>query len=241
MSKYINISFLIALVFLSTFKNVFSQQKIVLSTVAEATDWHVGAAVLAEAYNRIGYEIELIHYEGTEALIASNSGIVDGELQRIDGISRTFPNLLQVQIPINYIQGYAFTKNLQFEIDGWFSLKPYKIGIVKGIIFAELGTQGMNVVKADNYNDLINLLLNDEIDLAVMPLINGKVLLKKMSVENIKPLPGVLETMFLYHYLHLKNEHIVKALEKELKSMLLDGTTRIIKTENNKNIIKDIK
>ena len=62
-----------------------------------------------------------------------------------------------------------------------------------------------------------------------------------MSVENIKPLPGVLETMFLYHYLHLKNEHIVKALEKELKSMLLDGTTRIIKSENNKNIIKDIK
>lgn len=221
-------------------EKLFSQEKIVIAAVGGSLDKHVGIAVLTEAYKRIGYEIETVDYDGKEALKASNSGKVDGELQRIDGIDRLFTNLIQIQIPINYIQVYAFSKNISFVTDGWFSLRTYKIGIVRGILFAEIGTRGMDVVKTNSYEDLINLLLNDDIDLAIMPLIIGRVLLKKMNVEIIKPLPGVLETMFLYHYLHIKNKHLVKVLEGVLQKMLLNGTTRRLKDTTNERLIKDV-
>ena len=120
--------------------------------------------------------------------------------------------------------GTAFSKNHNFAIDGWISLETYSLGIVEGIIFAEQGAQGMDVTLADDYESLFNLLEQDQIDVAVAPSINGQVLLQQREATAIKEMEGILEILFLYHYVHRANEHLVPRLEGELKAMLLDGT-----------------
>jgi ABC-type amino acid transport substrate-binding protein len=204
----------------------YAQKTILINGVQGSDDSYAVLGILKEAYKRIGYDIEVTWVNGAEALENSNSGNVDAELQRIDGISRKFSNLVQVRIPINYLQGAVFVKDASFPVSGWYSLKPYRIGIVKGIIFAKLGTDGMDVKEAGSYDGLLTMLDNGEIDVAVMPRINGLVAMQKEGFEDIKELEGILETLFLYHYVHKKNSALVPGLEKELKQMLLDGTTR---------------
>ena len=206
-------------------------EKLILTSVAGSVDAKVGEAVVKEAYKRLGIDIEIEWLGGKTALEYSNSGKVDGELQRIDGINQRFKNLVQVPIPINYLQGVAFSKRHNTSIKGWFSLKPHRVGIVRGIIFAEQGAQGMDVKIAVTYEELIVMLDREMIDVAIMPRINGLVAIKKQKSKGIKELEGVLETLLLYHYVHKKNAHLVPKLERELKRMLLDGTTQRIRSE----------
>ena len=118
---------------------VLALETIIANGVEGSADAKAGFAVVREAYKQIGYEIDMKWLPGATALERSNSGEVDAELQRIDGISRKFPNLIQVPIPINFLQGSVFATNVSFPVTGWYSLKPYRIGIVKGIIFAKQG------------------------------------------------------------------------------------------------------
>lgn len=39
----------------------------------------------------------------------------------------------------------------RFEVAGWESLKPYTIGIIRGIKFAERRTEGMNAIAIKDY------------------------------------------------------------------------------------------
>ena len=209
----------------------FAQERLIISGVSQSPDAEVGIAILEEAYRRIGMEMEVRYYGGGAALEASNSGQTDGELQRIDGIGRNWPNLVQVEIPINYLEGAAFSKKYDFPVQGWFSLSPYTVGIVSGVLFAEQGTQGMDVRATDDYESLMAMLEAEEIDVAVLPRINGQVALKSSDSRDMKEMEGILEILFLYHYLHRRNAHLVPRLEEELKSMLLDGTTRRIREQ----------
>jgi polar amino acid transport system substrate-binding protein len=222
---------ILLILFLLYAGSAYAQKTIIISGVQGSDDSYAVIGILSEAYKRIGYDIEIKWVPGPEALESSNSGQVDAELQRIDGIAKKFTNLVQVRIPINFLQGAVFVKDVSFPVNGWFSLKPYRIGIVKGIIFAKLGTDGMDVKVADSYEGLMSMLENEEVDVAVMPRINGQVAMQKKGFENIRELEGVLETLFLYHYVHKKNSSLVPGLEKELKKMLLDGTIRQMRND----------
>ncbi len=192
---------------------------------------NAGVAVVKEAYRRLGIPVEVKWLQGKTALELSSSGRLDGEVQRIDGVDRHYEDLVQIHVPVNYLEGVAFSKRQDFPVQGWFSLRPYRIGIVRGILFAEQGTRGMRVTAAGSYKELIELLHHSDIDVAVMPRINGLFEIKQVNLKTIRELPGVLETLFLYHYLHRKNVHLVPKVEQELKSMLLDGATQKIRDE----------
>ena len=125
-----------------------AESRLVFTTVEGSPDTLTAEAVLKEAYKRMGVEINVLRLSAKEALRRSNAGEADGEVARIDGASKQYANLVQIPIPISYIQGAVFSKNPDLDLVGWHSLRPYRIGLVKGILFAERGTRGMktNVV-----------------------------------------------------------------------------------------------
>jgi len=207
------------------------EHRIVLAAVEGSQDVNAGVAVVREAYRRLSIPLEIKWLQGKTALELSSSGQLDGEVQRIDGLDRRFEDLVQIPVPVNYLEGVAFAKKQAFPIKGWFSLRQYRIGIVQGILFAEQGTRGMRVTASKNYQDLVNLLQLSDIDVAVMPRINGLFAIQKANLKTVKEMPGVLETLFLYHYLHRKNAHLNAKVGQELKRMLLDGTTQRIRNE----------
>lgn len=208
-----------------------AEVRLVFSTIEESPDTVASSVVLKEAYRRLGIEVSVRHFAGAEALQQSNSGQVDGEVSRIDGASRQYTNLVQVPVPINYIQGAVFSKDPDLNLVGWHSLRPYRVGRVKGILFSERGTRGMETVVAEDYEQLIDLLDENEVDVVVAPYLNGRVaILEHPDGKDLK-LNGVLESYLLYHYLHQKHRDLVPALERVLKGMLKDGTVTDMRHE----------
>jgi hypothetical protein len=182
--------------------------------------------VVREAYARLGIEVRLEGFLAAEALAAANAGQVDAELQRIGGAQRRFPNLIQVPIPVNELQATVLSGSYDFPVRGWHSLRPYRVGIVKGILFSERGTAGMDVRVAPDYPQLLGWLADKTVDVAVVPRLDALEALRVSRLAGIQELDGVLETMFLYHYVHERHGDLVPRLQAVLKQMLLDGTTR---------------
>lgn len=206
--------------------NSAQEKPVVVAVVAGSADVAAGRAVIEEAYRRIGVPVEFRSYPASEALAMSNGGEVDAELQRIDGTSNSYPNLVKIPIPINIIQGAVFSRDLRFPIMGWHSLRPYRIGIVRGILFAEQQTIGMERTFMDSYPALIDAINNGEVDVGVMLRIGGLSAIRELKSDGIVELDGVLETLFLYHYVHRSRADLVEKLQPVLKDMLLSGEIR---------------
>ena len=203
-----------------------SADRFTVSVIERMPDLEAARFVLSEAYRRIGIDATFRHYEAGAALEASRSGETDAELCRIGGIDRDFPELVQVPIPVNLIHGVAFARGLRFPIRNWNSLVPYRVGIVRGILFATEGTRGMDVQMADDHHELTRWLAEGKVEVGVMSRSSGEAAIRAGNHSDVHELEGQLETVLLYHYVNAEHAEIATRLEPVLKEMLLDGTTR---------------
>jgi polar amino acid transport system substrate-binding protein len=206
-------------------RSATGQTSLQLARLANVPDQYVGGEILRFVYARLGIAIELVDLPAGRALTLSNSGILDGEIQRVAGITRNFPALIQVMTPINYIEPAAFSKRLNFTPQGWASLKDYDIGIVRGVGSSEAGTKDMARVQASNGLDtLIAMLDADRVDLIVTDLLSGRVQLRRMKLtERIHPLLPPLERIPVYHYLHQRHEALVERVDTVIRCLDSSG------------------
>ncbi len=65
---------------------------------------------LAEALETIGYELKVEQHQSARCFELSNSGQVDGEIWRIEGIDTEFENLIRVPVAIWSHPELAFVK-----------------------------------------------------------------------------------------------------------------------------------
>jgi len=200
-----------------------TETKLVFSTIENSINAEVSSIVMAEAYKRIRIEIEIIPLPAKRTLIESNSGRFDGELFRLKGINKKWPNLIPVTIPINYMEGVVITKGVSFEVDGWKSLQAYDIGIRRGIRFSDDGTFGMKRQIVNSNKILFNMLEHGRLDIIVVTRSNGLKEMKLSSYSNFKMLEPAIEVYPLFHYLHAKNKELIPKIEAALLSMQKDG------------------
>jgi len=216
-----------------------TRQKLGFGTAADSPDTYVSEAVIREAYSRLGIDFEVLRFPGGESLQKSNSGEIDGEVARIDGISRKYHHLIQVPIPINYLRGAVFSTDHELTVKWWNNLKPYRVGIVRGIIFAEQGTEGMDVKKVDSYLDLLTLLDEGLVDFIIAPefalLVWANNEYSHLNLRN----NGVLEASLIYHYLHEKHADLVPRVATVLKAMIYDGTAAQIRKNTMEQLLRD--
>ena len=141
----------------------------VITAIAGSAENAASKRVVSEAYHRLGVEIEFSDHDAAAALRLVDTGKADAALQRIGGLDRDFPRLHQIPVPINVIQGGAFSKEHRFPVKGWNSLRPYRIGIVRGVVFAAEGSAGMDVRVAADGVELMRWVEDGEVDVAVLP------------------------------------------------------------------------
>jgi polar amino acid transport system substrate-binding protein len=198
-------------------------ESLVLVTPVNTVDTVISEVIVREAYRRLGISVTIKKYPGERALRLADVGKVDGEVQRIDGIAKNYPNLIQIKLTINFIAGTVFTKTVKFQVEGWQSLRPYRIGYVRGIKFAERNTVGMNALLAKDYSPLIRMLEKGRVDIAVSPSVNGWYQIRKMGVEGISDLPPPIMKFDLFHYLHKKHAALAPRISEVFAQMRESG------------------
>lgn len=200
-----------------------SAEKQLSFTTFESSLSHTFKAVLTKAYQHIGYKIVVQHLPGLRAIRLSNSGAVDGELYRIKKINQTFPNLIRVPVAIFAIEFRAFTKGVKFEVDGWESLAPFRVGYLRGTKVVEKNVTGKQVIDSDNYNKLFHLLNNDRLDIVVATKDSGLAQLSTFNQHDMNLLSPAIMTYPLYHFIHKKNKALLPKITAVLENMKAAG------------------
>jgi len=202
---------------------VYNKSALVFSTFNSYTLSHVVSSVLKEAYVKLGISTSISYLPGNRSLLYSSTGIVDGELFRIEGIHREFPELIQIKEPILELETIAYSSDVEFNIDGWKSLNPYKLGFLRSFKKAENKTKGMNIYQDDSLNNLFKLLSKGRIDLVIESQIGASVILPLEDKSEVKALYPPVDRFYIYHYLHKKNKKLLLPITTVLTEMRLSG------------------
>jgi len=210
---------------------LFAKDTLIFSAIEGSVNSEISRIVMKEAYQRIGIEIEVKEYPGIRSLETSNAGEVDGELFRIANVHKKWTNLVMVPTPINKLEGVVFTKEVNFPVKGWESLKPYKIGVRRGIRFTDIGTQGMQRQIVDDNIALFKLLDMGRVDIIVIAFSNGFKILKQLQFSEVKSLHPPVASFPLHHYLHKKHQNLIPKLDAVLQDMAKEGLIQKIREQ----------
>ncbi|QID18625.1 transporter substrate-binding domain-containing protein [Nitrogeniibacter mangrovi] len=197
------------------------------SVVEDAVLMQISERVLQEAYRQIGLSFELEAYPGARSLRYAEAGFVDGEVARLGGLEKTHPTLLRVPVAINRLEAVAFTRDVQLSVHGWPSLKPYRVGIRRGVPFAERAAKryGLDSQIADSVEQLFRLLDAGRVDVVVVSRLNGLEALDALGDTGVQALSPPVDSFPLFHYLHARHRDLLPAITAALRKM--DGTGRI--------------
>ena len=202
---------------------------LVISAIINEQTHAIAKYVLKEAYIRIGYAVRFDDLPGQRALEWANNGITDGDVARIEGTEKKFPNLIPVETPVIYFKGVAFAKDFSGRIASWEDLKGIRIGIVRGIRYSEIGTKDMEPVMANDMTHLFTILDKGRIEVAVAVLDAGRIEIQKNFMESgIHPIGSPLFSAPLYHFLHAKNKDLIAPLNEVLNKMMQSGEIETI-------------
>ncbi|NOY66191.1 MAG: transporter substrate-binding domain-containing protein [Gammaproteobacteria bacterium] len=215
-----------------------SQQTIVLNTafgspVSNESQTGFADQVVAEAFRRIGYQLETVRLPAERALINANRGIDDGDLIRVAGLQKKYPNLIQVPEAVMVIDMVLFSKNKPgFVVNGWESVASHSLAIISGwkIMeknFSVLGDR-VEIIKTDNAEQSFTLLAKDRVDFIAYSKWSGLGYLKAHNITDVTLLDPPLASPGFYVYLHKKHNKIVPQLAAAIRKMKTDGTLQAI-------------
>jgi polar amino acid transport system substrate-binding protein len=217
---------------------VLSQRTIVLNTAIGSpvsNDAQTGFAdlVVGEAFKRIGYRLETVRLPAERALINANRGIDDGDLVRVAGLQKKYPNLIQVPESVMVIDMVLFSKNKPlFVVQSWASMESHSLAIISGwkIMEKNLSKLGNKVaiIKTDNAEQSFTLLAKDRVDFIAYSNWSGLGYLKAHNIKDISLLEPPLASPEFYVYLHQKHKKIVPQLAAAIREMKKDGTLQLI-------------
>lgn len=179
----------------------------------------VAGRIFAEA----GVRLELVRLPAERALKNANAGIDDGDLARIAGLEKVYPNLVRVPEKLLDIEFVAFGKN-RHQAVSWSVLRKQTAGYLIGWKIYENKLKGSkSVLAASNANQLFELLERDRIDVALYARFMGQARLKQLGYNDIYQLRPTLASRQMFIYLHKRHAALVPKLTRALRSMKRSG------------------
>ena len=128
-----------------------------------------------------------------------------------------------ISTPVYKVKWMAVVKDKSIKVNGWESLRPYKIGIRLGIKLVEMKTKGMNVEKASDNHTILKKVAIGRNDIGILPQLAILAAIKKNNFTGLTILEPPLQTVNLYHYIHNSRKDLVEKLEKVMADMDASG------------------
>ncbi len=210
---------------------VYSQQNIILNTafgspISNQTQTGFADKVLAEAFQRMGYKLKTVQLPAERALINANNGLDDGDLLRIKGLQKQYPNLIQVPEKIMDMDLVLFTKNKPlFLVDGWDSIMSSSVAIMTGWKIYEMNlARNKDLIYTENAQQLFMMLQKNRADFAGYSRWSGLEYIRNRHLSEITLLEPPLVKKGFYTYLHKKHKALVPKLAQTIRDMKKDGT-----------------
>jgi len=158
-----------------------------------------------------------------------NEGIDDGNLPRVAGLEKSFPNIRMVPGKVMDFDFQVFSKNKKIKIQGWNSFDSLDVAFVKGWKILEKNIKAKSVTTVPTVQHLFKLLENNRVDIVIYERWQGVGIAKSLGFTDIKPVEPPLVTKEMFLYVNKKHEGIIPSLSKALKQMKSNGQYQKIK------------
>ena len=176
--------------------------------------------MVSELYKAIGYDVAFRHLPGERSLAEVNAGNINAELMRIDQMEQSYKNLVKVPTPLFRLNARAFTVSSDIVINTWDDLLPYRVAYELGFKFAERRVKGEQIFKASNGWHPYVMLANDKVDVVIDVSVEADENIKMSKVKRtIHAQPSILDSEYLFHYIHKSKRHLVKPLNRAMANM----------------------
>jgi polar amino acid transport system substrate-binding protein len=222
--------------FFFSINNIHAAETLVIGTMYRAPlSTHDGKGLVdlitKERFARSGLNVILQPTSNAQALEQANSGVLDGDIMRVSGADKKYPNLIQV--PGEVMEGYgfmAFTKNRDLKLpEGWKSLKAYRVGTMQDRVQVDNRLAEFDIVpveKFSNPSQLFTALHRGKVDVVIHERLTGYEILHNVGFKDIIAIEPPLDSKKMYLHLNKKHEALVPKLDDALKSMINDGTVK---------------
>ncbi|MET0088015.1 MAG: transporter substrate-binding domain-containing protein [Sedimenticola sp.] len=180
--------------------------------------------VVTEMLHRVGRvpDFEFAHEE--RGLRALDKGLDDGNLPRVAGLEKIYPNIRQVPGKVMDFNFQVFSKNPDIVIDGWDSLQHYNVAFVTGWKILEQNVKAQTITKVSTSDQLFHLLGQDRTQLVIYEKWQGLELIRKLGLEGIVALEPPLISKEVFLYVNKRHESLIPELTKALEQMKADGS-----------------
>jgi polar amino acid transport system substrate-binding protein len=179
--------------------------------------------IASEVFRRAGVELRLVKLPPERGLINANEGIEDGDLTRIAGLEKKYPNLVRVPEKLIDWEFTAFSKNGAIPAD-WPTLRRRSVGHIKGWKIYEQALEGApHVTTVDDPEQLMRLLALGRIEVALYERWIGVALLRQQGIRDVHVLRPSLANREMFIYLHKRHAALVPRLTAALRSLRQEG------------------
>lgn len=188
--------------------------------------------VYQEIARRTGLNIVIQPLSGERALLNANEGIDDGDVCRIAGMEKNYPNLVRVPELLMSAQIKVFSRDADFVVTGADSLKPYDVAILTGWKIVEKTVVGTrSLFNLETFEQMFEMLDKGRVDLAIAEEMMSRQVIRSLGLRSIRVLNPALLEVDWYLYLNKKHADLVPRLAKAIREMRQDGTLRKLQTQ----------
>lgn len=183
--------------------------------------------VVTQAYNNIGYQVEIVKMPAKRAIHEAVHGDwVDGEVGRTALAGKLMTNYTPIDVPLGTLEIYAyFLRNdlkTAMNVSDWQSLSGYRVASIRGFI---ISTQLFKKHQLDfqlvtHPKQAFEMLLRQRVDLVILARPIAEQILKNKQFQQVSSSVKPIEKIHVYHYLHNKHQAIVPALTLSLSQLL---------------------
>lgn len=181
------------------------------------------------ALKNVGYQLVIERFPAERGLRNANAGLIDGDMGRVKGIDKLYPNLIRVPEKIMNWEFCVFSKKKIDLLQGWKSLANKNVAFITGwkILEKNVPTSAL-ITKSRDAQQLFMLVNKDRVSLAIYERWGGNYILKTLKNNNIKLQRPCLATKEIFIYLHKKHSALVPRLAQALADMKKDGRYRLL-------------
>jgi len=181
--------------------------------------------IAGEAFRRAGLHLKLVKLPPERGLMNANNGIEDGDLSRIAGLEKKYPNLVRIPEKLIDMDFVAFSRKSTPVKATWASLEPFPVGYIKGWkIFETNLLPSANFITADDPEQLFTTLYKDRIDIALYDRWMGMELARKLHIEDVHVVEPPLTVREMFIYLNKKHASKIPAIVAALRAIKAEGT-----------------
>jgi len=173
--------------------------------------------------NKVGYRLKTIMLPAERGLKNVNAGIDDGEMSRVRGIEKKYPNLIRINESIMKWEFVVFSKR-KLKIRNWQDLSKYSVAFINGWKILEANVpSSTRVTKVRNGMQLFLLLARQRVDLIIYEKWGGLSYLQANSIKDIVMTKKPLAIKEMFIYLNVKHRSIVSSVAQAMSEIKQNG------------------